>query len=51
MTVLLDNGHEVAAQLCGKMMIHHIRCLAVDRVLVELSSYVLTMGQITCRFK
>jgi translation initiation factor IF-1 len=51
MTVLLDNGHEVSARLCGKMTLHHIRCLVTDRVVCELSPYDLTKARVTYRYK
>ncbi|MBN2555080.1 MAG: translation initiation factor IF-1 [Anaerolineales bacterium] len=49
--VELDNGHEVLAYLSGKMRKYYIRILLGDRVRVEVSSYDLTRGRITYRFK
>ncbi|NQU43294.1 translation initiation factor IF-1 [bacterium] len=49
--VQLDNGHNVLAHISGKMRMHFIRCLAGDRVKVELSPYDLTRGRITYRYK
>ena len=49
--VELGNGHEVLAHISGKMRKHYIKVLPGDRVLVELSPYVLTRGRLTFRFK
>lgn len=49
--VELDNGHKVLAHISGKMRMHYIRILPGDRVVVELSTYDLTRGRITYRFK
>jgi len=49
--VELDNGHEVLAYLSGKMRKYYIRILLGDRVRVEVSSYDLSRGRITYRFK
>jgi len=49
--VKLDNDHEVLAYLSGKMRRYYIRVLLGDRVLVEISSYDLTRGRITYRYK
>lgn len=49
--VVLENGHEVLAHLCGKMRIRYIRIMAGDKVTVELSPYDLTRGRITWRHK
>jgi translation initiation factor IF-1 len=49
--VELTNKHKVLAHISGKMRKHFIRILPGDRVLVELSSYDLTKGRITYRFK
>jgi translation initiation factor IF-1 len=51
MTVVLDNGHEVLAKPCGKMMLNHIRCLVSDRVQVEISPYDMDRARVTYRFK
>ncbi len=48
--VELPNGHRVLAHVSGRMQMHYIRILLGDRVLVELSPYVLTRGRITYRF-
>ncbi len=49
--VELDNGHEVLAHLSGKMRRHRIRVLPGDRVQVEVSTYDLSRGRLTYRFK
>ncbi len=49
--VVLENGHEVLAHLCGKMRIRYIRIMAGDKVTVELTPYDLTRGRITWRHK
>jgi len=49
--VTLDNGHELVAYTAGKMRMHHIRILAGDKVLVELSPYDLERGRIRYRYK
>jgi translation initiation factor IF-1 len=47
--VKLSNGHEVLANLAGKMRMHYIKIVAGDRVTVEISPYDLTRGRITYR--
>jgi translation initiation factor IF-1 len=49
--VTLENGHKVLAHISGKMLMHYIRILPGDRVLVELSPYDLTRGRIVYRYK
>ena len=49
--VYLPNGHKVLAHASGKIRKNFIRVLPGDRVLVELSTYDLTRGRITYRFK
>jgi len=49
--ICLDNGHQVLGHLSGKMRKNHIRILPGDRVQVELSSYDLSRGRITYRYK
>lgn len=49
--VELANGHKVLATISGKMRQHYIRILPGDRVLVEISTYDLTRGRITYRYK
>lgn len=47
--VKLDSGHEVLAQLAGKMRMHYIKIVPGDKVTVEISPYDLTRGRITYR--
>jgi translation initiation factor IF-1 len=49
--ISLDNGHKVLGHLSGKMRKNRIRILPGDRVQVELSSYDLSRGRITYRYK
>ena len=49
--VELENGHNVLAYLSGKMRKYYIRVLLGDRVKVEMSSYDLTRGRITYRYR
>ena len=49
--VELTNGHKVLAHISGKMRQHYIRILLGDRVLVEVSTYDLSRGRITYRYK
>jgi translation initiation factor IF-1 len=49
--VLLQNGVEVTAYLCGKMRMKNIRVLVGDTVKVEMSPYDLTKARITYRQK
>ena len=49
--VKLANGHEITAHISGKLRMNYIRILPGDKVLVELSPYVLTKGRITWRNK
>ena len=49
--VELDNGHQVLAYLSGKMRRYYIRILLGDRVRLEMSSYDLSRGRITYRYK
>ena len=47
--VTLDNGHNLVAYSAGKMRRHHIRILAGDKVLLDISPYDLSKGRITFR--
>jgi translation initiation factor IF-1 len=47
----LENEHEIIAHTAGRMRKNRIRALAGDKVLVEMTSYDLAKGRITCRFK
>ena len=49
--VKLENGHVVLGHISGKMRMHYIRILPGDRVQVELSTYDMSRGRITYRFK
>ncbi|HSX03256.1 MAG TPA: translation initiation factor IF-1 [Rhabdochlamydiaceae bacterium] len=49
--VLLENGMQVVAHLCGKMRMRNIRVLAGDNVTVEMSPYDLTKARIIYRSK
>ena len=49
--VQLENEHEIIAHTAGKMRKNRIRVLAGDKVSVEMTSYDLTKGRITYRFK
>jgi translation initiation factor IF-1 len=49
--VELENGHELQANISGRMRKNYIRILEGDRVTVELSPYDLRRGRITYRFK
>lgn len=47
--VELDNKHIIIAHVSGKIRMNHIRVLAGDRVVLELSLYDLTRGRIIYR--
>lgn len=47
--VELDNKHIVIAHVSGRIRMNHIRVLAGDRVVLELSLYDLTRGRIIYR--
>lgn len=49
--VMLDNGVEVNARLCGKMKRFKIKVIVGDRVTVGVSPYDPTHGLITFRHK
>ena len=49
--VELDNGHVIIAHISGKMRMHYIRILPGDKVRVEMSTYDLTKGRISFRYK
>jgi translation initiation factor IF-1 len=49
--VEMENGHKILAHISGKMRMHFIKILPVDKVTVELTPYDLTRGRITYRFK
>lgn len=47
--VILKNGMEVLAHLCGKMRLRNIRVLVGDSVTVEMSPYDLSKARIVYR--
>lgn len=46
-----ESGHEVLAQISGRIRKNFIRILLGDRVSVQMSTYDLTKGRITHRYK
>jgi len=48
-TVKTENGHEILAQLSGRMRKYYIRIVPGDNVVVEMSPYDLTKGRIIYR--
>ena len=49
--VELENGHQVLAQISGKLRMNYIKILPGDKVKLELSPYDLNRGRITWRAK
>jgi translation initiation factor IF-1 len=49
--VALDNGHKVLAYASGALGRHYIKIIPGDKVMVELSPFDLSRGQITTRTK
>ena len=49
--VELENGHEIIANISGKMRMNYIKILPGDKVKLEMSPYDLTKGRITYRYK
>lgn len=49
--IILDNGHEISARLCGKMKKFKIRIVVGDRVTVAVSPYDTSHGLIMFRHK
>ena len=49
--VKLENGHELLAQVSGRMRKHFIKITTGDKVTLEISPYDLTKGRITYRHK
>ena len=47
--VELENGHIITAHISGKMRKNYIRILTGDKVLVDISPYVLSKGRIVFR--
>ena len=48
--VVLDNGHEIIADVSGKMRMYYIKILPGDKVKLEMSPYDLSKGRITFRY-
>ncbi len=48
-TVKTESGHEILAQLSGRMRKYYIRIVPGDVVVVEVSPYDLTKGRIVFR--
>ena len=46
----LDNGAIITAHTAGKLRKNRIRCLAGDKVKIEMSPYDLTKGRIIFRY-
>jgi translation initiation factor IF-1 len=49
--VALDNGYKVLARASGAMRMHDMKIIPGDKVMVELSPFDLSCGQITTRTK
>ena len=49
--VKLENDHEIIAHTAGKLRKNHIRVLAGDKVLCEMTPYDLTKGRLVYRFR
>ena len=49
--VELENGHQILANISGKLRMNYIKILPGDKVKVELSPYDLSRGRITWRAK
>ena len=49
--VELENGHQVLANISGKLRMNYIKILPGDKVKLELSPYDLNRGRITWRAK
>lgn len=47
--VELENGHQIKANLSGKLRLNRINIMPGDQVIVELSIYDLSKGRITRR--
>ena len=48
---LVDNNHIITAHISGKIRMNYIRITPGDKVRVEMSSYDLSKGRITYRYK
>ena len=49
--VALENGHKVLAHASGELRMHYMKIIPGDKVMVELSPFDLSRGQITTRTK
>ena len=49
--VELENEHVIIAHISGKMRMHYIKILPGDKVKVDMSTYDLSKGRITYRYK
>lgn len=49
--VEIQGGHQILAQISGKLRMNYIRIVPGDKVTVEMSPYDLTKGRITWRAK
>lgn len=49
--VELENGHQILANISGKLRMNFIRILPGDKVTIEMSPYDLTKGRIIWRDK
>ncbi len=47
--VLLDNGHQVVANVSGRLLLQYLRIAPGDKVTVEISPLDLSRGRITGR--
>ncbi len=47
----LENGHQIIANISGKLRMNFIKIIPGDKVIVEMSPYDLTKGRITWRDK
>lgn len=47
----LENGHQITANISGKLRMNFIKIIPGDKVMVEMSPYDLTKGRITWRDK
>ncbi len=47
----LENGHQIIANISGKLRMNFIKIIPGDKVMVEMSPYDLTKGRITWRDK
>ena len=50
-SVELENGHQILANISGKLRMNYIRILPGDKVTIEMSPYDLTKGRIIWRDK